>query len=59
MPSLDVGLSSAGTVTVSIPAGTPLGTFYLLACSDDKKKVAESDEKDNCKAATTQLTVTP
>jgi hypothetical protein len=46
-------------VTVSIPAAMPLGSYYLLACSDDAKKVAESDEKDNCQAAATQITVTP
>ena len=59
MPALSAGANSAGSVTVSIPAAMPPGSYYLLACADDAKKVAESDEKDNCKAAAAQIIVTP
>jgi subtilisin family serine protease len=59
VPPLATGANSAGSATVSIPAAIPAGNYYLLACSDDAKKVAESNEKDNCKAAATQITVTP
>lgn len=59
VPSLDVGASSTDSVTVSIPATAPAGTYYLLVCADDAKKVAESSENDNCQAAAKQLTVAP
>jgi hypothetical protein len=59
VPVLDAGASHSGTVTVTIPASTPLSTYFLLACADNASKVAETDEKNNCKASTTTVTVTP
>jgi trimeric autotransporter adhesin len=41
-----------GTVTVTIPASTAKGTYYLLACGDDLGAVSESDETNNCLAST-------
>jgi hypothetical protein len=35
VPALGVGQSSSGNVTVTIPAGTALGTYYLVSCADD------------------------
>jgi hypothetical protein len=42
---------------VTIPTTTPLGTYYLLACADDVKKVPESNEKNNCKASASTVTI--
>jgi len=43
--------------SVTIPAGTPLGTYYLIACADDLNQVAESSEANNCRSATNTLQV--
>jgi M6 family metalloprotease-like protein len=45
-----------GTVTVTIPASTAKGTYYLLACGDDLGAVSESDETNNCVASTISVT---
>ena len=58
MPQLGAGATSRGTVTVTIPAGTPAGTYRLLACADDRRVVAESNETNNCRASTTTVKVT-
>jgi len=50
--------SSQGTVSVTIPASTPVDSYFLLACADDLKKVDESNETNNCKAAANKITVT-
>jgi len=57
VPGLAPGEASTGTVTVTIPSTTLPGTYFLLACADDKKVVAESNEKNNCLASATQVTV--
>ena len=44
---------------MSIPATTPLNSYFLLACADDLARVAESDEGNNCVASpTAAVTVT-
>ena len=58
VPQLGAGATSRGTVTVTIPAGTPAGTYRLLACADDRRVVAESNETNNCRASTTTVKVT-
>ena len=59
VPGLAAGASQSGTVTVTIPAATPLNTYFLLACADDLNAVAESNEANNCIAsATATVTVT-
>jgi hypothetical protein len=57
--SLAVGASSTGTVTVTIPSSTVSGTYFLLACADDTKVVAESNEGNNCRSSNTQIGVGP
>ena len=57
-PSSPPGRPSRGTVTVTIPTGTPAGTYCLLACADDRRVVAESNETNNCRASTTTVKVT-
>jgi len=51
VPSLAPGASSTKTVSVSIPASAPFGTYFLLACADDSAVVAESVETNNCRAS--------
>ena len=59
VPSLAAGGTHPGTVTVTIPAATPLNTYFLVACADDQKTVAETSETNNCKPSSTTVTVSP
>jgi len=44
---------------VTIPAATPVGDYFLLACADDTFQVMESNETNNCRASGTKLKVNP
>jgi CSLREA domain-containing protein len=59
VPALDAGANSAGLATVTIPLGTPQGSFHLLACVDDLQQSAESNETNNCKPSATKVVVQP
>ena len=56
--SLAAGVASTGTVTVTIPGSTPLGTYRLLACADDLGNVSEADETNNCLPAAGGIQIT-
>ena len=59
VPALAAGASSSGTVSVTVPVATPLGSYYLLACADDLKVVKfEIKEGNNCRASASQIQVT-
>ena len=49
---LDAGSDDADSVTVTVPVSLTVGTYYLGACADDQAAVTESDETNNCQAAT-------
>lgn len=51
------GASSNGTATVTIPSTTAPATYFLLACADDKTVVKETNEKNNCRASASKVTV--
>ena len=57
LPTLTPGQSSSGTVSVTIPCDTFPGFYYLLACADDLRVVAESNEGNNCRASTSQVQI--
>ena len=57
VPALPAGEASAGTASVTIPNGTPLATYYFLACADDVRAVPERDETNNCRASATPIQV--
>jgi subtilase family serine protease len=57
VPSLAPGLTSTAVADVTIPSGTALGAYYLLACADNTKVVAESDETNNCIASSSTVQV--
>jgi hypothetical protein len=46
-----------GALAVSIPSGTPLGSYDLIACADDRKTTVELDEGNNCHATGSTLHV--
>ena len=56
VPGLGASATSTGTVSVTIPSGTALGNYFLLACADDAGTVAESNEANNCLASSLQIT---
>ena len=49
--------TSPGSRTVRIPIDTAPGSYYLIVCADTLADVSESDETNNCRASTTQVTV--
>ncbi|MBI3994818.1 MAG: S8 family serine peptidase [Nitrospirae bacterium] len=57
IPGLAVGATSTGTATVTVPSTTALGTYYLLACTDDTLVVSESSETNNCIASATTVRI--
>jgi hypothetical protein len=57
VPTLVPNNQSTGTVTVTISSSTALGTYSLLACADDTKIAAESNEGNNCVASAATVRV--
>ena len=55
--SLAAGASSAGTTTLTVPATTPPGNYYVCAMADSLAAVSELDETNNtlCSAATVSV----
>jgi len=58
IPPLAAGTASQGTVTVTIPSDLA-GLYFILACADDTNLVGESNESNNCTAASTRVLVGP
>jgi len=48
IPALDPGQSVARTIKATVPATTP-AAGRVLACADDNRAVAESNETNNCR----------
>jgi hypothetical protein len=55
VPALAAGASSAGAVTVTMPAATTTGKKYIFAVADGAAVVAETDETNNTRRDTTQI----
>jgi hypothetical protein len=51
--------SSAASAVVGVPANTPPGTYFLLACANDTSRVAEIDRSNNCAVAPAPVIVNP
>lgn len=52
------GKTSAGPVEAGVPGAVGAGTYFLVACADDARRVREVRESNNCKVARTPLVVT-
>jgi subtilase family serine protease len=59
VPMLAPNAASTGAVMVTVPIGTPAGTYFLLACADDTKLNIESIETNNCIASAAAMNVGP
>jgi subtilase family serine protease len=55
--ALVAGGNSAGSIILTVPTATPLGTYRLLACADDTRVVTESVETNNCRASATAVVI--
>jgi len=59
LPALAAGASHTGSATLTIPATTAPNTYFLVACADGGNMLVETDEANNCRAASSTVTVTP
>jgi hypothetical protein len=59
VPILAPGATSVGSKIVTVPTTAILGTYHVLACADDVKKVVESDELNNCVASAGTIVIGP
>ena len=55
VPALAAGAINAGTTTVTIPADTALGQYFILVSADDTNAVVESAETNNVSYGTTRV----
>ena len=53
VPALAAGAANSASTVVTIPAGTPGGTYYVLAKADSANSVVETQETNNVKIGTT------
>jgi subtilase family serine protease len=51
VPALPAGAAFTGSITMTVPAGTPAGSTKLWAVADADQRVAESRETNNSRAA--------
>ena len=56
--ALRPGALAHGSRTVSIPRSAAPGSYRVLACADDRHRIRESDERNNCRAAPHPISVT-
>lgn len=47
VPALEAGVASSGATTVTIPAGTAIGVWYIIAGADSEGVVTEISETNN------------
>jgi hypothetical protein len=56
--ALDPAGESVVTLALTIPMSAPLGSYYVIACTDTADTVGESEEANNCTASDTPVDVT-
>ncbi|GAA3823983.1 CARDB domain-containing protein [Nocardioides panacisoli] len=59
VPSLSPGGSWSGKVSVNVPASAGVGSYYVIACADAKRRVAETNEINNCKVSSSLAVSAP
>jgi subtilase family serine protease len=55
VPALGHGETSAATLSLTVPAGTPTGNYYVIARADGGGQLAESNESNNTRAASIRI----
>jgi CARDB len=56
--ALRSGTSSRGSTTVTIAGSTLAGSYRVLACADDRQRIRESLESNNCRSTVRPVVVT-
>jgi hypothetical protein len=57
VPTLAAGAMSTGRTTLGVVAGTPAGTYHVIACADDLGAVSEGYETNNCRPSATRIVI--
>jgi subtilase family serine protease len=57
IPPLPAASELAGTAKLTAPSSLATGSYFLLACADDTRIVAEDNENNNCMATASMVTV--
>jgi subtilase family serine protease len=57
--SLGPGLSDSGSIAVTIPRGTPAGSYYIIAAADSAGAIVETLETNNTLARWIQISAAP
>lgn len=55
IPSLNGGAASAGSTSVTVPAGASIGTYYIIAKADADTVVSETSETNNNKSKSIKI----
>jgi hypothetical protein len=59
VPSLAPGATFAKKASVRAPDGTPLGTYRVASCADDRQTSVETDETNNCRFSVGTIRIDP
>jgi len=57
--ALTPGASDIGSATITIPAQTAAGTYFIIAAADGDRTIAEALENNNTRARTISISVAP
>ncbi|HEX8207675.1 MAG TPA: CARDB domain-containing protein [Solirubrobacteraceae bacterium] len=57
VPRLRAGAQNTARATFTVPAQVPVGTYYLVICADDTRRVKETSERNNCISSGQRLSV--
>jgi len=59
VPAIGAGSAhpAPAPVMVTVPTTVASGTYYVLACADDLRRVTEANETNNCRVSTTTVVV--
>jgi hypothetical protein len=55
--ALKPGATTRLRTRVTLPRSTKAGTYHVLACADDRARVREARESDNCRSSATKVKV--
>ena len=59
VPALAAGASDTAAASLTLPAGTAAGSYYVIAQADDANAIVETTESNNSRASTATVSVGP
>ena len=57
VPALEPRHASSRRTQVTVPGATAPGDYFVIACADDRKKVRESRERNNCRVTAVRVAI--